>query len=71
MSNMPTPPSTLWKVTAACAVFTGISIWQQWDWRISTVGGVLTLLIGGVYIYTVYTEKKVERIKKEAEAAKK
>ncbi len=67
MNQLPTPPSTLWKIGLACAVFTGVGIWQQWDIRIVVIGAVVTVLMAGLFVYAIYTEKKMIRLKKEAD----
>jgi len=67
INQLPTPPSTLWKIGLAGAVFTGIGIWQQWDIRIVVIGAVIKVLMAGLFIYAIYTEKKMIRIKKEAD----
>ncbi len=67
MNPLPTPPSTLWKIVSASGVFTGIAIWQHWYTRILVIGGFLTVLRVGLYVYWICSEKNLERLEKKAE----
>ena len=70
MQSLPTPASTLWKVALFFAVITGVAIFLDWDFRLIAIGAIVTVLVAGLYVYTVMAEKKQERIKKEAERLK-
>jgi len=71
MQSLPTPASTHWKAAIFFAVITGVAVFMGWDFRLIAIGGIVTVLLAGLYVYTIMAEKKQERIKREAERLKK